>query len=133
VVALVKQHLHQVTAQLRDMRCLVLDGQVGGDRLRAGRDAAPARLDRADPAAALMAQPLVIAKPRDVDPGGVGGLHDRLARLRFDLDPVDDEGEGPSLRKIPVEDVGPALGDLAGAVDGRLDIEGCADAVPRTV
>ena len=57
----------------------------------------PAGLDRADPAAALMAQPLVVAKARDIDAGRVGGLHDRLARRGRDLDAVDGEGEAASL------------------------------------
>jgi hypothetical protein len=47
----------------------------------------PLRLDRADAAAALVAQPLVIAEPRDVDARGIRGLHDRLAGLCRDLDP----------------------------------------------
>ena len=33
------------------------------------------------------------AEPGDVDPGGVGRLQDRLARLGLDLHAVDREGE----------------------------------------
>jgi hypothetical protein len=60
-------------------------------------DAAPAGLDRADPAAALVAQALVVAQARDVDARFVRRLHDRLARIGGDLDAVDGEGEAGFL------------------------------------
>ena len=95
VVALVEQHLDQIAAHPVARLGVVFDlkPRLGG--LGAGRNAAPCGLDGADPAATLMAQPLHVAKTRDVDAGGVSGLHDGLARCGSNLDAVDTELERP--------------------------------------
>jgi len=97
VVAFVEQHLDQVAAQGTEVVGLVLDRKAGGSGLGAGGDAAPAGLDGADPAAALMAQTFVVAEARDVDARRIGGLHDRLPGRGVDGDAIDGEGEGAVL------------------------------------
>ena len=105
VVALVEQHLDQVAAHTcPDWRVVFyLKPRLGG--LCAGRNAAPARFHRADPAAALMAQALVVAKAGNVDARCICGLHDGLAGLGRQRDAVNVEQEGlthllKSLSKI---------------------------------
>jgi len=99
VIAFVEEHFHQIPAHLIEPRGLVFDGLAGCRRLGAGRNAPPPRLDGADPAAALMAQALVVAQARNIDARLIGGFHDRHAGIGLHLDPVDGEGEaGFSLR-----------------------------------
>ena len=93
MITLVEKHFDKVATQFVDVRGLVLDVEPRLGGLRAGRDAATVGLDRANPAAALMPQPFVVAKARHVDAGLVGRVHDRLALFGRNLDPVDREGE----------------------------------------
>ena len=86
MVAFVKEHPHQIAAQFVDMGRFVFDVQVRPRRFGAGGDTAPAGLDRADPATALMAQAFVVAEPRDIAASLVGGLHDGLAEGRMRVD-----------------------------------------------
>ena len=61
--------------------------RAGRGRLRRPAD----HLDEAHPAVAGDRQPLVVAEPRDLDPGLLAGLQQRQPRIDLDLDVVDDE------------------------------------------
>ena len=93
VVPLHEQHLDEAAAVLLEGLGLVVHHHALGRGRGAGRLRAAVDHHRADPAGAEGRQVLVGAQARDVHAGLVGGLEDRLARLAFDLDPVDGEEE----------------------------------------
>ncbi len=93
MVSLVKKHLNEVATQLVDMRRFVLNRKPRCGWLGAGRNAPPASLYGANPAASLVPQTLMVAEPWNIDTALIGRLHDRLAFHRGYLCPIDRKGE----------------------------------------
>ena len=90
------EHLDDHLLRVHGARAVARDFHAGGRRTaaRRGQHALALDLDHARPAVAVGAIAGLVAEPRDFDAGAIGRLEDRLAGARFDVGPVQAEGNG---------------------------------------
>lgn len=125
MIAFNEQHLRDGFARIIQRGCVIADFLTGSSRCDARSYTFAADIHSAQPAIAAWRESGIVAKMRNINPGGQRCVHDGLPLCKRDFLSVDDNGVVDCLHRHLIQVRGSiiTLGDLTGIFKRFIQIE----------